>query len=171
LVELINASLDSQSPSGRPSAERRAEELWDNVLSRGMLVYGLATDDAHHFDDAAARHRRGKFAYVGDRAWIMVRAEKSAPQIREAIMHGDFYATTGVILEKLEVSRERIAIEIQSTHPPVTTRFIGRDGRELQSSVGLSASYRPRGDEGYVRAVVSDDAGRKAWIQPLMLAR
>jgi hypothetical protein len=171
LVELVNASLDAQDPAGRPNAERRAEELWDNVLSRGTLVYAIATDDAHHFDDARARAKRGKFAYIGDRAWIMVRAEKSAASIRDAVTKGDFYASTGVILEKLEVSRERIAIQIRSAHPPMTTRFVGRDGAELATVTGLEATYRPRGDEGYVRAVVSDDAGRKAWIQPLMLAK
>jgi len=171
LIELINASLDTQNPSGRPHSERRAEALWDQVLTRGTLVYGLATDDSHHFDDAGERAKIGKHAYVGDRAWIMVRAEKSISSLRKAVEKGDFYATTGVVLEKLETGRERISLRIKSTHPPVTTRFIGREGRELHSVRGLEASYTPRGDEGYVRAVVSDDAGRKAWVQPVMLSR
>jgi hypothetical protein len=32
------------------------------------------------------------------------------------------------------------------------------------------ASYTIRGDEGYVRARVLESNGRRAWIQPVMLA-
>ena len=64
-------------------------------------MFGVATDDAHHFADAAERARVGKFAYVGDRAWIMLRADKTPPDIRAAFEAGDFYASTGVSLASL----------------------------------------------------------------------
>jgi hypothetical protein len=50
-----------------------------------------------------------------------------------------------------------------------STRFIGKGGKELAVVSGPRARYEPRGNEGYVRAVVEDDRGNKAWVQPVML--
>jgi hypothetical protein len=168
LVELVNASLDQQHPNSRKSAEARAEAFWDEILSGGTLVYSVATDDAHHFDDANERKRLGKFAYVGDRAWIRVRAEKSATAIRAALLRGDFYGSTGVELESLVSNAKLFALEMK-TPGTYTTRFVGKSGRQLAVVAGPTARYEPKGDEGYVRAVVEDAGGNKAWIQPVML--
>lgn len=170
LVEFFNASLESQHPAGKEDAERRAEQLWDQVLGDGVLVYAMATDDAHHFSDAESRHRHGKFAYVGDRAWIMVRADKTLASIRAALLAGDFYCSTGVMLSALAVSRGDISLTVTGA-AAVRTRFVGRGGRVLATSTASDAHYAPRGDEGYVRAVVERDDGAKAWTQPVMLGR
>lgn len=168
LVGFFNAALTAQHPGGRAEAEGRGEALWDQVLSDGVLVYALATDDAHHFADAEERRRRGKFAYVGDRGWIMVRAEKTLPAIRAALLAGEFYASTGVSLATLERSRERFSLTTLGERS-ARTRFVGKGGRTLATSEGPSATYVPRGDEGYVRAVVEAADGTKAWTQPVML--
>jgi hypothetical protein len=169
LFELVNAALDPQNPAGRAASERRSERLWDEVLSRGVLLYGLATDDAHHFP-GDGNDRAGKSVYAGDRAWVMVRAEKKLDAIREALLAGQFYATTGVMLDALEMSTARIRVAVRSSAGKTyRTRFVGKGGAELSQVAGLEASYAPRGDEGYVRAVVEDSSGSKAWIQPLML--
>lgn len=170
-VELFNASLDQQHPSGRKAAEARAEELWDEVLSQGTHVFGLATDDAHHFADSADRARVGKFAYVGDRAWIMLRAEKNPASIQRAFVAGDFYLSTGVTLSKLESARGALSVGISSVAGETyTIRFVGSRGRELGRVTGSEASQRLPAGPGYVRAVVEDSAGRKAWTQPLWAA-
>jgi hypothetical protein len=169
LLELSNAALDNQSPDGRAAAERRNERLWDDVLSRGARVYGLATDDAHHFPGDGVT-RVGNALYSGDRGYVMVRAQKSVQAIREALLAGDFYATTGVAVRELDARREALRIAVE----PVagvshTVRFVGRGGRVLSESSGSDASYAPRGDEGYVRAVVAASSGEKAWIQPVFI--
>lgn len=167
-VELWNASLDQQHPDSRESAERRAEALWDEVLSQGTRVFGVATDDAHHFADAAERARVGKFAYVGDRAWIMLRAEKNAASIRAAFLAGDFYASTGVTLVSLEKTGGAMALEVAPTPGRSTTiRFVGKNGRELERVAGPRARRALASGDGYLRAVVEDSAGHKAWTQPL----
>ena len=51
------------------------------------------------------------------------------------------------------------------------TTFIGRGGRVLASVAGFDARYDIRGNEGYVRAVVTDSNGRRAWTQPVMVRR
>ena len=51
------------------------EQMWDQLLTGGRLLYGVAVDDAHHFkrpgDPAAASPGRG---------WVYVRAEALEPR-------------------------------------------------------------------------------------------
>jgi len=170
LVELFNASLDGQFPGGRRAAEDRAERLWNDILDRGMLVYGMATDDAHHFADAANRRRHGRYAYVGDRAWIMVRAEKRPDAIRRAVLAGHFYDSTGVTLRTLDRSARSFHLVVEAQPGEhYAIRFVGRHGKLLFHVDGPEASYRIRGDEGWVRAVVESSSGHRAWTQPVML--
>ena len=48
--------------------------------------------------------------------------------------------------------------------------FIGREGRLLLRTYGTEAEYRPKGDEGYVRAAVKCSDGTRAWAQPIFMA-
>ena len=46
------------------------EAVWDHLLTMGKRIYGIAVDDAHHF--------QGEFAPEGSnpgRGWVVVRAE------------------------------------------------------------------------------------------------
>jgi hypothetical protein len=169
LIELFNASLDRQHPGGRAAAERRAEQLWDELLTSGSLLFALASDDAHHFADAAQRRRSGKFAYDGDRGWVMVRAERNLPSIERALISGDFYSSTGIELAELERGPNEIRVRIAAdSSAGYQIRFIGDRGRELAVVSGLEARYELSGSESYVRAVVEGPEQTKAWIQPLM---
>ena len=49
-------------------------------------------------------------------------------------------------------------------------RFIGKNGRVLKDVLGSPAEYLAQGNEGYVRAVVYESNGKRAWVQPVMLA-
>ncbi|MGQ0766181.1 MAG: CehA/McbA family metallohydrolase [Gemmatimonadota bacterium] len=141
------------------------EEMWDEVLSSGKLLYGIAVDDAHHFKRPGDRS-----ASTPGHGWIQVRASRlTAIDIITALDRGDFYASTGVELSSLDVSPRRISIVVKPAGTSrYTTRFIGRNGRVLATVHGPDASYDIRGDEGYVRAVVHESNGAKAWIQPVM---
>jgi hypothetical protein len=100
----------------------------------------------------------------------MVRANKSLDAIRAALLAGDFYATTGVLLRELEASPQRLALSIEgAAGVSFAIRFVGRGSRVLAEHQGVQASYAPRGDEGYVRAVVQAPGGQKAWTQPVFL--
>ena len=127
-------------------------------------MWGVATDDSHHYDDAAAVLARGEEAYVGDRGFVMVRAERSEAAIRAAIERGEFYASSGVILESLTRSGGTLALRVAGVHE---IRFIGEGGRELGRERGVAASYTLRPGDRYVRAVVTAADGRRAWTQPL----
>ena len=166
LFEIYNGHplVNLEGGGGAPGLE----EIWDVILSSGKLMYGLATDDAHHFkrpgDPTAAGPGRG---------WISVRAPRlAARDIIDAIERGDFYASTGVELDELQISAERYVVKVREERTSrYRIRFIGKDGRLLAESATGSASYSIRGDEGYVRAVVMESNGKRAWGQPVMLSR
>lgn len=146
-----------------------AEALWDSLLSRGQRIWAVADDDSHeyyHLDEA-------KGAPPGQ-AWVVVRAEKlTADHITAALSRGDFYASTGVTLTNVIVTARKLALEIPVPAKGGTrflTTFIGREGRVLAQVPGLKPRYTFKGDEGYVRATVTDSNGLKAWIQPVFVA-
>jgi hypothetical protein len=168
LVELINASLDRQHPDGEGAARQRAERLWDEALELGARVFALATDDAHHFDDVAARHARGKFAYEGDKAWVMVDAEPELAAVREALLAGRFYASTGPSLSDWRVEAGLIEGTVAGEQRHVV-RCKGRGGRVLDERPGPAITCRAAPGEPWVRAVVQRDDGAVLWLQPSFL--
>ena len=164
LLEVFNGHpvVNAYGAPGKPSME----EIWDGVLSRNRVIFGVATDDAHHYIDFS--HLQGN----PGRGWVVVRAtELTKEAIVEGLASGDFYASTGLTLEEVELSQERVYVRIlQERHDIYVTHFIGRDGTMCAEVVGTEAAYQPRGDEGYVRAVVVSSSGQKAWTQPVFLS-
>lgn len=158
------------------------DRMWDIVLTRRLaeedlgLVYALAVDDAHHYEGSASQVARP------GRGWVMVRSRFLTPaHLIHAIERGDFYASTGVELDRVEANEGHLAIAIRpKPGDRYTIQFIGtrrdydrareplRDadgkplpvtwkhsediGRVLEEVSGTLASYRFRGDELYVRA-------------------
>ncbi|HEX7090310.1 MAG TPA: hypothetical protein VF192_09240 [Longimicrobiales bacterium] len=158
-----------------PSTERMWDILLAHRLAEGReIMFGLATDDAHHYHGIDVKN-----ANPG-RGWVMVRApELTADALIAALERGDFYATSGVLLRDVRREGDRITIEIEAEEGvSYRTTFIGtrrgydarseprRDaagrvvsrgysddiGEVLAEVEGPVAEYRLRGDELYVRA-------------------
>jgi predicted metal-dependent phosphoesterase TrpH len=164
LFEVANQSWDAAN-----DAAPTTEQIWDDVLSSGHVIYGTATDDAHHYYDAEAAAARGEPVFTGDRGFVMVRADRNAAAIRAALERGDFYSSSGVLLKRLERTATHLEIETATDHE---FRFIGAHGQLLATVRGRKARFpleRVRGS--YVRALVIDGAGRRAWIQPQFVGR
>lgn len=164
------------------------DAMWDVMLAFRLaalklpVVYGVGTDDSHHY------HKIGLGQSNAGRGWVMVRARHLTPEsIVHAMEAGDFYASSGVTLTEVRRTPDRLAVEIQA-EPGVTylTQFIGtRRGfdqasqeipapaeektprrtpahRRYSKDIGLvlaevrgtKAEYVLRGDEVYVRAKV-----------------
>jgi hypothetical protein len=178
------------------------EAIWDiaNTLRivryNAAPLFGLATDDSHD-------HHGNKSRALPGRAWVMVRARHLTPEsIVRALRAGQFYSSTGVTLESVTFENKRLAIRIQpSGNETFVTRFIGtrkgvklngrprgdgiatldygdaKIGEVLAEAKGLHPQYTLRGDELYVRAVVTSSgttevpseefANKRAWIQPV----
>jgi hypothetical protein len=166
LFELANAAVDSNNAGD--AAHPSTEALWDDALSRGARLFAVATDDAHHYFDAADVEARGETAYLGDRGFVVVHAARDLAAIRAALLAGEFYASTGVRLRALERTPEAIAL---TTDAPCDLEFVG-DGGEVQRRVrGTHARMALSEARGpYLRARVRDDAGRTAWTQPIWRA-
>lgn len=147
------------------------EQMWDQLLSSGMRVFGAAVDDAHNFvqDFTLDRANPG-------RAWVVVRAARlTRDHIVRALIAGDFYASTGIELRNVDVTPDALTVEIQPSVPSQSPKryrvvFIGRNGRELATSHDNPARYRFTGSEGYVRARIEDSGGLRAWTQPVNVA-
>ncbi len=162
LLEIWNASGDSQNTpaGGHPGTE----EMWDQVLSSGLSMFATATDDMHNL---LGDYMPGK-ANPG-RGWVVVRArELRQAAILAALDSGDFYASTGIELLDLRVTKTEYAVKIRpdNENTTYTVTFVGRQGKVLATVFGTEATYRFQGDEGYVRARIHDSNGNLAFCQP-----
>lgn len=142
------------------------EAVWDMLLSRGTLLYGIAVDDAHGFKEPGNPNVAGP-----GRGWVVVHAPQlQGRAIVEALERGAFYASTGVELSALEASDRAVTLTIKPrSDEKYRIQFIGKNGTLLREATELSATYQIRGDEGYVRARVLESNGRMAWCQPIQV--
>jgi hypothetical protein len=182
LLEIWNGHMQTNNLGGgdRPSAEA----IWDQVLTAGTLMYGVAADDAHHFKIPPLPTA----VSVPGRAWVMVRSARfTEDALVQAMEQGDFYASTGVELAEYEVTASGVSLRIAaSAQTRYRVQFIGRNGRVLQETAVVPAlpeaattlgavrqaapvSYAWKGDEGYVRVKIIDSNGFMAWTQPVMV--
>ena len=166
LMEVFNAANDCNNFPIPVPGFFTPTQIWDNVLSAGMPIYGVASDDSHHYHDFAPdKDNPG-------RGWVMVESEAlETDALVEAMAAGRFYSSTGVFLAGLKSSADEISLKIcQSKDSLFLTRFIGRDGAVHDEQVGREVAYQPTGDEGYIRAHVTSSNGHQAWTQPVFLS-
>ena len=148
------------------------EEMWDAVLSAGREVYGIAVDDAHKFKVFGPQHSNP------GRGWVSVKApELSTEAILNSLNSGEFYASTGVVLEdvrrlsnELRVYLEEDEEDEEDKGEKFTTEFIGQGGRLLSKSFDNPAVYTLKPGDTYVRAKVTSSNAEYAWVQPIFAA-
>ncbi len=160
------------------------EQIWDiantaYVQQNKPLLYGIATDDSHQY------HQFGKKYSNSGRGWVMVQADSlKASNIITSMESGDFYASTGVILEELSVENNTLSLKIKpEVNVNYKIEFIGVSKSEKKSKIiksieGLEASLVLNEDYLFVRAkIISNKTNKnffdetefeKAWIQPVM---
>lgn len=173
-------SVHNEGDATHPDSER----LWDITLAMrlGRLglgpVFALATDDAH------AYHVRGLSKANPGRGWVMVRAPYLTAEAIVAAMHrGDFYASSGVVLDEVAATGDELRLVIRGEpgvtyqtdflatfrgasldatprtdaggNPlPVTRVYSQEIGQVVATSTDLTPRYRRTGKELYVRARV-----------------
>ena len=191
LAEVLEARF-MEIYNGHPSVNHLGDEehpgdeaLWDlaNTIRIGKLsappLFGVAADDSHYYHGGDVSPGRG---------WIMVRSHGlEADDLVGAMKQGRFYASSGVVLNKVEFDREQKTLDLNIA--PVDgvvfeTRFIGtrkgtleKAGEILDTVGGLTPSYQMKGDELFVRAVVTSSRDHpnpsfraqheQAWSQPV----
>lgn len=166
LFELLNVNRDNNnfSAGGRPGTE----ELWDKLLSAGMLLYGVASDDTHDLLGEFLPER----AHPG-KGWVCARVAELTPEaVCAALAKGDFYASTGVELADVRISEREYRVTIKPYKDTAcTVFFIGKDGTVLKKVDGLDAAYPISGDELYVRAKVVASNNELAFCQPVFIKK
>ncbi|MBI5851128.1 MAG: hypothetical protein HZB39_08885 [Planctomycetes bacterium] len=183
------------------------EKLWDIACTlridrfKAPPPYGLATDDSHeYFVQHIAKSNSG-------RGWIFVRAaELRADALVDAMLRGDFYASSGVTLRDVRFDGDALVVAVEpvadetyevafvgtrESYDDVATPVVGEDRKAIPATwrysddvgevfarcAGPSAAYVLRGDELYVRAIVTSSASpanpsfagqkQQAWTQPV----
>lgn len=167
LVEIANQAFVTWNV-GRPGKYPSTEEVWDQALTAGAHIWGVASDDAHNYYDVPFQREHGYgYGYPPGYGYVMVWARKQPEAIREAMEAGRFYASTGVQLERAEVDDGKLVVEVApGGFAPYTIVFIGKGGAELARHEAADSAAYPLVDDGYVRAVVIDEYGQRAWVQP-----
>jgi hypothetical protein len=156
LVEIDNVQFEkwNKGDKDHPSME----QLWDAALVAGVTLWGVASDDAHDYN------RRGKYPAGG--GWVAVRAAtKDADAILDALAAGRFYSSNGVVLERADRDGDDVVVEVAASEQGSYTIDWIENGVVIESVRGRSAR-RAVPATGYVRAVVTRDDGKKAWVQP-----
>ncbi|WP_047418344.1 PHP domain-containing protein [Cellulophaga sp. Hel_I_12] len=165
------------------STRLSVEAMWDilniDYLHHNKpLLFGIAADDSHHY------HQFDKNYSNAGRGWVMVLADSlKAESIIAAMEKGGFYASTGVVLKKVEVNHKKLHIEIAAEeHVDYEIQFIGvkknsTEAEIISTTKALKAELAITDDYLFVRAkIISNKTNQnffdeteyeKAWTQPL----
>jgi len=157
LVEIANAQFPTwnKGDADHPSTEK----IWDDALAKGVTIWGVASDDAHDYED-----HRGKYPAGG--GWVMVKARRDPRAILDALAAGRFYSSTGVVLTHAEAESGELVVEVApDAQGSYEIQFV-ENGKLAELVKGKSAR-RAIPQSGYLRAVVTRDDGAKAWVQPV----
>jgi len=158
------------------------EKLWDiaNTLRIAKYsappLFGVGSDDSHHYHGEESSPGRG---------WVMVRAAKLEPDaLINAMKAGDFYASSGVLLDDVSFTGGKLRIRIhaqagvtystrilgtlkgydattkEETMPagdphPTRNRYSDEVGRTLATISGTEIDWKPSGQELYFRASIT----------------
>ena len=185
MFELFNAhpGVKNFQTAHNPSTE----QLWDALLEKGMTMYGVSADDAHKLV------KWGEKENNPGRGWVMVQSKKlSSDSLTAAMLKGDFYSSSGVMLDKLVRGANHIEVSVNEKEtgcelaseflfgravskgePGTFIEFIGPGGEVQKTVNGISASCEARGT--YLRAKVTHRVARTdgslreyyAWTQPV----
>jgi hypothetical protein len=101
-----------------------------------------------------------------DRAWVVARVpEISAVALREAVIRGSVYASTGP-QARFGVRDGQISVETDAT----TIRFLDHDGIIRSEVARSSAEYEPSPEDRFVRVECLGRTGR-AWSNVFWILR
>lgn len=157
-IEVWNSTCDR---AGRPSSENE----WADALDHGWRLPAVAADDCHRaWDDDVCE------------SWTWLKMPSlTVSSVLRAIETGACYASRGPVIHDFRVEGGRIrlrcspAAEIHFVSVPGTgERRRAAPGRTI-TSFTYDARKRHNWPWDYVRAVVTDTRGRKAWANPIYL--
>lgn len=141
----IENNLDTNAP------------YWDEAIDDGAGLWGVATDDGHPL-------------YQHCKGWVMVASDNDAASILDALEKGEFYASCGPEIHDFYVEDGVVHIEC-STAASIHFISLRHPLPCWRSETGELTRAHCEVPEGlkYMRVCVTDQQGRRAWTNPIML--
>lgn len=130
---------------------------WDDLLKQGQRIYGVATDDGHKMNQHC----------VG---WVRVNAARDVDSILAALKAGEFYSSCGPEIYDFYVEDGKAVVKcspvdrVRFHYAYLPTRIRDGEGELIEGAECEIPDFCT-----YIRAVVVDEEGRKAWTNPIFL--
>ena len=141
-----------------------SEQAWDDLLDKaGRPVFGIASDDAHGTEHDCFH------------GWVMVRApELTTDAIMTAFRTGAFYSTLGpeiIDLDVVDEDEEKRSVSVKcSPAQSIVFKAQRSRGKRVVAPEGealTEETYELPSGIKYVRVEITDEAGKKAWSNPV----
>ena len=137
----------------------RPHGFWhlDRLLEEGRRLDLIATDDAHFSEPD----------YFG--GWVMVKAEENEPEaLLAALKAGRMYSSTGPEIKDISIEGKEIHVEC-SAAAAVIISGKGAASKAIHGESMTRASMKLNrfNESAWVRVIVVDAAGKRAWSNPI----
>ena len=138
--------------------------LLDQLLNEDHRLSAFATDDAHFW---SPDHFGG---------WVNVKSESLEPEaLLEALKLGQYYSSQGPQIHELSISGSELTLACSPVDTIVVlcgnSRSVGRHGRAITGATldltKLDKGWLLKKPSAWLRAVVIDHSGRRAWTNPI----
>ena len=175
-LEVFNGNYNTHNFGG--GGKKSVEEMWDEMLSKEIKIWGVAVDDSHHFKEEFAPHRHNP-----GRGWVEVFAKNlSEKNILNSMRNGNFYFSNGVKFKNIYLNKENIELSISGdyfnkglsnslvTDSKYTTQSISTRGEVIEEVYGKSVKFNLINDSNkysYFRTKTISSTGSIGWTQPI----
>ena len=138
-------------------------QVYDDLLRQGKKIYCVGTDDNHNaIEDSFG-------------AFTVIKAEKlDYKTITDAMLAGNFYASMAPEIHELSIEDGTLHIETSPCEKIMIqsacrrTRVIYADSPNA-ALTKADIDLKRFAQAGYVRVIVFDNRGRRAWSQPIYI--
>lgn len=127
---------------------------WDEMLGSGHKLWGVAVDDGHQ----PHHHCKG---------WVMVNAENNVDAILTALKEGKFYSSTGPVIKDFYIDGDKAYVEAAEECSKIWFCSDKHPARQFKNTA--CAEIDMNGSYTYIRAVIMDKDGNRAWTNPIFL--
>ncbi len=157
-VEVFNGVCDLEAAKGFGNVH------WDQMLNKGHILTGIATDDVHSSRNI-------------NLGWTMIKAKGlNLTDIMDAFSKGCYYSSTGPVIEDIRMEDGTITLK---SSPASKIRFLfagsggGRTFYAEQGKTITEAKWKFSDNKRpckWIRAEVIDENGKSAWANPMVIA-
>ena len=177
-IEVFNGNYNTHNYGG--GGKKSVEEMWDEMLSKKIKIWGVAVDDSHHFKEEFAPHRHNP-----GRGWVEVFSKDlSEKNILDSMRNGNFYFSNGVKFKNISFNKEKIELSISGdyfnkglsnslvTDSKYTTQLISNDGEIIEEVDGKTVKFnliKNTQKYTYFRTKTISSTGSIGWTQPIFI--